>query len=261
MSTPNRIAIALTASFLFYAVPALAIDHNNLDAGHPLDFDDATPAAFREKAVEMSASFVKPGSGRSSLRADVDYLYGFSPDSHLTVSLNPALAASGSGKRQAEFGDVGLGLFHNFNREFGNTPAFSLRADATLPTGRASAGFDFRLRAIASRHFRQYGKLHLNLDLAVDNAPSSSARRLQPGILLGYSHPLGYPTSFDQTLVAQAGYRANPQDDQSPIFDLGIGLRRQVTVRSVLDVGLSSDLTGGNSREKFRFTAGYSTQF
>jgi hypothetical protein len=154
-----------------------------------------------------------------------------------------------------------LGIQHNFNREIGNTPAFGVRADAYLPTGRGSEGVDFRLRGIASKSFGQYARLHLNVDLRVDNSPAAGGRRTQPGIILGYSQPLGYPTRFDRTLVAQVGYRVNPTRGASGLVNIGVGLRQQVTPKSVFDVGVTSDVSGGANRESFKLVAGYSTAF
>ena len=39
----------LTLAAALVAAPASAVDHNNLDAGRPLRFDDASPIAYREQ--------------------------------------------------------------------------------------------------------------------------------------------------------------------------------------------------------------------
>jgi hypothetical protein len=80
-------------------------------------------------------------------------------------------------------------------------------------------------------------------------------------VILGYSRPLGYPTRFDRTLLAQVGYRTNEERGESGITTLGVGLRQQVSVRSVFDIGLKSDITGGRHRDALQLVAGYSTQF
>lgn len=241
--------------------PAGAVDHNNLDAGRPLDFDDAEAIAFREKAIEFGGALVKPRNGKTGVEGSAELLYGFAKNSHLSLDVDPQYASDNGGARRFDEGDVGLGFFHSFNREYGNTPAFAIRADAYLPTGRDSQGLDFRVRGIVSKHLGQYDRLHLNLDLQVNNSAAPGERKTQPGMMLGYSRPLGYPNRFDRTLVAQLGYRANEQSGQSGITNVGIGLRQQVTVRSVLDLGITSDLSGGAGRESFKIVTGYSTQF
>ena len=98
-------------------------------------------------------------------------------------------------------------MFHNFNREYNNTPAFAVRADAAFPTGRESRGVDFRLRGIASKTVGEYDRLHVNLDLNVNSKAEEGDRAVVPGLILGYSRPLGYPTRFDRTILAELGVR------------------------------------------------------
>lgn len=243
-----------------------AVDHNNIDATRPLDFDDANSIAYREKAFEVGAALGKPRGGKTGLDGSVEYLYGFAPNTHLSFDFNPSyLSDTGrssgqSNVRRLDTGNVRVGLFHNFNREYGSTPALGGRIDAYLLTGRNSSGVDLRLRAIATKQFRQFDKLHLNLDLRL-NSGDNGERRTQPGVILGYSHPLGLPTSFDKTLVAQVGFRASDQRGEAGILNLGLGMRQQVSPRNVLDFGVTSDLAGGASRQPIRLVAGYSTQF
>lgn len=245
---------------LLWCAPAFAVDHNNIDAGRPLDFDDADAIALGEKTLEFGASLVKPKSGATGIEGAAEFLYGFAPNSHISLDFDPRFTEN-NGTRRLDAGDIGIGVFHNFNREHGNTPALSLRADASLPTGRDSRGVDVRLRGIASRQFQQFGRLHLNLDMKFNNSAQAGERRIVPGAILGYSQPLGYPTKFDRTLVAQIGVSASAQRGERAATTIGIGLRQQVRVRSVFDIGLKSDITGGRDRTSLALVAGYSTQF
>lgn len=261
MKKPISLFTVLCGAFALLPFNANAVDHNNLDAGRPLEFDDAYSIAYREKALEFGASVAKPARGKTEFGGGAEYLYGFAKNSHLSLDFHPRYAGDENGKRRFDAGDVGVGIFHNFNREYGSTPALAVRADASLPTGRGSRGVDFRLRGIATKQFRQYGRLHLNLDLNVNNGAESGERSTLPGVILGYSQPLGYPTRFDRTMLAQVGYRANPLKGESGIATVGVGLRQQIGVQSVLDVGVLSDLSGGESREKWKINVGYSRQF
>lgn len=244
------------------ATPVFAVDHDNVDAGRPLDFDDAETIAYNEKAIEFGASLAKPKDGKLGFGGEVEYLYGFAKNWHLNVGLDPEYASENGANRRFNVGDVSLGVQHNFNRETESSPAFGFRVDTLLPTGRDSEGVDFRLRGIASRKFGQYGRLHLNADLSINNDPQAGERKMLPGVVLGYSQPLGFPTRFDRSLVAQVGYRAAPERDESGIVNIGIGLRQQVTPQSVFDIGIKSDISGGGSdRESYRLIAGYSTAF
>lgn len=238
-----------------------AVDHNNLDAGRPLDFDDAQSVAYREQALEFGAALARPRDGQIGIEGSVEYLYGFARNSHFSLDFDPKFASRDGEKRRFDIGDVAVGIFRNFNREYGSTPALSLRADAFLPTGRDSNGVDFRLRGIASKQFGTRGKLHLNMDAFFNGSPESGERKFQPGAILGYSQLLGYPSRFDRTLLAQLSYQANEKHSESGILNIGIGVRQQVGVQSVFDIGVLSDLSGGASRESFKLVAGYSKQF
>jgi hypothetical protein len=257
----KKVIFSLCVSASLWFIPsAYAVDHNNLDAGRPLDFDDAESIALYERALEFGGAFVRPRRGRFGFEGDVETLYGFAPNSHVSLGFDPSYSTNDGGKRRFDVGDVGIGIFHNFNRELAKTPAFSLRADASLPTGRGSRGADFRLRGIVSKRWHQYDRLHLNIDLGINGGARSGERRTLPGVILGYSKPLGYPTRFNRTLVAQVGYAANPDRGQKELLNVGIGLRQQIGVRSVFDIGLKGDVTGGNGRAA-SLVAGYSRQF
>lgn len=240
---------------------AHAVDHNNLDAGRPLDFDDAEAIAYHERALDVGGS-IGVNAGDVNATGALEFLSGFAPNTQLGIGIEPEYGRDRSDrKRRFNGGDVGIGVLHNFNREYGNVPALAARVDAFLPTGRDSRGVDFRLRAIASRQFQHYARLHLNLDLGLNNGAEIGVRKYLPGAILGYSRPLGYPTSFNRTLLAQVAAHANPERGQNTIFNVGIGMRQQIAVDSVFDIGLTSDLTGGHNRAALKLIAGYSKQF
>lgn len=252
------IALSSTRSLVS---PAFAVDHDNVDSGRPLDFDDAETVAFREKSIEFGASLLKPKNGKVGIAGEVEYLYGFKRNWHLNVGVDPSFLAQDNASRRADIGDVSVGVQHNFNRETESSPAFGFRADAILPTGRSSRGVDLRLRGIASRKLGTYGRLHLNLDFEVDSSVRDDESSTRSGAILGYSQPIGYPTRFDRTLVAQIGYRENEARGENAIATLGVGLRQQITPRSVFDVGIKSDVAGGRNCSVLQIVAGYSTAF
>ncbi len=260
------VAAAGIAGFLLAAPPARAIDHDNIDSGRPLSFDDAESIAFRERAFEFGLSARSPfRRGGLGLGLSAEYLYGYRVNSHYSIDFDPSIGSrSGSGDRRFDAGNVGLGLFHNFNRETLTKPAFAVRADTYLPTGRGSSGVGFRLRGIMSRTFNQYSRFHINADANYQTSAGSGDRSFLPAVTLGFTRPVGYPTSFNQTVVAELGARASQERGRGAVFSAGVGLRRQVTVRSVFDVGIQSDFAAtksGAARDNVRLNAGYSTQF
>lgn len=260
-------ALLGAAGLVFGAAPAArAVDHDNIDASRPLTFDDAETIAFRERAFEYGIAPTWPYRRRSlGLGLSAEVLYGYALNSHVSLDFNPSLGArSGSGDRGFDLGDVGVGIQRNLNRETLSRPAFGLRADAYLPTGRDSRGVGFRFRGIMSRTFNQYSRFHVNLDANVQTSPEEGERSFAPALTLGYSRPLGYPRRFDRTVVAELGARASDEENRGAVFYTGVGLRQQVTVVSVVDVGIRSDFAATNSgasRNNLQLVAGYSTQF
>ena len=103
----------------------------------------------------------------------------------------------------------------------------------------------------------------LQRPLPLARAAGRGEREFFPGVTLGYTRPLGYPTRFDTTGLAELSVQAGEKSGTGPVIGIGIGLRKQVTVRSVLDVGLQSDLlrVNGAPGDRIRFVVGYSTGF
>jgi len=263
MKQPLIWITAMTAALL-PAGAALAVDHNNVDAHRPLSFDDAESLAYREQALEFGLNLVWPRNRPLGAGLEGEYLYGFARNSHASIGFEPSIGGrAGGADTSFDPGNVSLGLFHNFNRQYGNTPAFSLRGDVFFPTGRHAQGTAFRLRGIASRQAGQYGRLHLNVDLTGNPGARSGEREFQPGLVLGYSRPIGYPTHFQTTGLAEVSVRSGEERGTGPVIGVGIGMRRQVGNRSVVDLGIQSDVaaSGGAPRDRLRFIAGYSAGF
>ncbi|HLO84384.1 MAG TPA: hypothetical protein VK203_05120 [Nostocaceae cyanobacterium] len=255
--------LAVTALTVFFAPVALAGDHNNIDANRPLSFDDAESIGYREQAIELGTTISLPRGRSVGGELEVEYIYGFAPNSHFNIGIEPSIGGRADSK-DTDFdpGHVSLGVFHNFNREYDNTPAFAVRADAYFPTDKHSRGVDFRLRGIASKTVGQYDRLHLNLDLNVNTVPDSHERSVIPGVILGYSRPIGYPHRFDRTFLAEVGVRASKERSEGAIVSAGVGLRQQVSHQSVVDIGLKGDIAGGDGeRSQLRLVAGYSLAF
>lgn len=260
----KRILLLAPAAALLLAVPARAVDHNNLDSGRPLRFEDAEAIAYREQALEFGFGLGWPRRRALGLSLDAEYLYGFARNSHLILGFEPSIGGRADDREtRFDFGDVSVGYFHNFNRQYGNTPAFSIRADAFAPSGRDSQGLGIRVRGIASRQAGQYGRLHLNVDLNANPGAPRGQREFHPGLVLGFSHPIGYPTRFDTTGLAELSVQAGRNRGTGPVVGLGIGARRQVGNRSVIDLGIQSDIAGANGapRDRIRIVAGYSYGF
>lgn len=240
---------------------SVAVDHNNLDANRPLNFDDADSIGFREQALDLGAALTIPEGESVGGEFEIEYLYGFAPNTHLNIGIDPSIEEEDN-ETEFSIGDVSVGVLHNFNREYNNTPAFALRGDVAFPTGNDSEGVDFRLRGIASKTVGQYNRFHLNLDANLTTATEEEERSFVPGVILGYSRPIGYPTNFTRTLLAEVGVRASNVEDDGVVTSLGVGLRQQIGYQSVLDLGIQGDIAGEEGdRNELRLVAGYSFAF
>ncbi|MGV3720436.1 MAG: hypothetical protein ACO1SX_05945 [Actinomycetota bacterium] len=283
----NR-AIGCLALLLALAAPARAVDHNNVDAHRPLLFDDAEPVAFREMAFESGLDLTWPRLRPLAATLESELLYGIATDTHVALGLGfsggggSSNAGGGIGNRLAGGGpgaahvlhrqnrsgpsiitDVSFGGQRLFNREAFRTPATALRVDAYFPASGNSQGVGVRLRGIASKHVTQYGRMHLNLDVDVRAGAPSGERELRPGLILGFTHPIGYPRSFTRTGLAELAVQSSQFSDDGAVLTLGVGMRQQVGVRSVLDLGVEADVAGFDAAppDRLRLIAGYSIGF
>ncbi len=259
-----KTSILLTAlTILTFNNPALAVDHNNLDSDRPLSFDDAESIGFGEQSLEFGAGVAFPQNKTVGGQFSVEYLNGVILNGHILIGIDPTVGGR-TDNEDTDFsiGDLSVGFFYNFNREYDDVPAFALRTDVALPTGNGSAGVDFRVRAIASKTVGQFDRLHLNLDLNFKTAPDTGDRSVIPGLILGYSRPIGYPERFDQTFVAEIGVLASQENDGGAVIRTGVGMRQQIGLQSVFDFGLEGDInTGTGNDSELRLKIGYSIGF
>jgi hypothetical protein len=241
---------------------AMAVDHNNIDANRPLNFDDAESIGFREQALDLGAALVIPQDESVGGEFEIEYLYGFALNTHLNIGIDPSLEEDDNDETEFNIGDLSVGVLHNFNREYNNTPAFALRGDAAFPTGKDSEGVDFRLRGIVSKTVGQYNRLHLNLDANLTTDTEEQEKSFVPGLILGYSRPIGYPENFTRTLLAEVGIRGSEVENDDAVVSLGVGLRQQIGYQSVLDLGIKGDIAGEEGENnKLSLVAGYSFAF
>lgn len=253
----------LALAVLSISGAAQATDHDNIDAGRPLSFDDADTIAYREIALEMGFAVEYINRKGFGARVPLELIYGVAPDTHIEIGVAPHSGnRAGSADRHLTAGEVDLGIMHSFRREIRNSPAIALKAEASIPTERGE-NTKFRLRGIISKTVRQYDRLHFNLDLDFVPNASGNENRTRLSAVLGYSRPLGYPTEFNTTGVAELAYRQGELRGQGATLSAGIGLRRQISPRSVFDIGIQSDLSPGRGTtgSPIRVVMGYSTSY
>lgn len=222
------------------AIADAQTDHDNLDAGRPLRFEDAEPVAFRTMALEYGFGLNAPRNRRLGLDGTLEFIYG--------VHLNGQLELGFDGRDDGRIDAYDIAYLYSFRQEIKNLPALALKVEASLP-GLAGEKSNYRLRGIATKTVGRFDRVHLNLD-----ADFQDSARL--GGVLGYSHPIGYPREFNTTGLAEIAVHRDT-------VALGLGVRRQISPRAVLDFGLQSDVAPGRgvTPTPFRLIAGYSTSF
>jgi hypothetical protein len=208
-------------ALLFVAQVSFASDHNNIEHGRPLLFDDAYSIAYGEREFQVGLNSY---AGKLGLATSLGY--GFAKNQEFSIGFNTLQGSSN---------DYEFSYFRNLAREINNQPAIGYRLTIGSESGRKATG---QLRFVATKAWHQYDKLHVNIDINTNESP---------GFILGYSTPLGYPKKFDQTFVSEISV-------QGKDTSFGAGIRRQIDSRSVLDVGIRA------GRET-NLTIGYSIGF
>ncbi|HLZ34290.1 MAG TPA: hypothetical protein VKP13_09740, partial [Nitrospira sp.] len=157
-------------------------------------------------------------------------------------------------------GDLHLGVLYNFNTETIHLPALALRVEADLPTGVNSQGVDTQVTGILTRSFGRL-RAHLNAGYTVLGSPQGQERPGAYRAVAAVSYPLGYPTSFRDTLIASVYTRQSDLRGQRNNTGVEIGIRHQLTSRVVLDGGLGTEFYGPADRAALLGTVGLSVGF
>jgi hypothetical protein len=90
--TKQAIAALIAGVFVVSAVSeAYAVDHNNIDANRPLSFDDAESIGLGEQAIEFGAALTFPRGRDVGGEFELEYLYGFAPNTHLNVGIDSSV--------------------------------------------------------------------------------------------------------------------------------------------------------------------------
>ncbi len=256
----RRILAISTLTVALVSTSFAQSDHNNIDSGRPLRFDDASSIAFRERALEFGLSLDTFRRRAPNYGFRAEYKVGFAKNQDIGVTFNPLYDGD---DRKFDSGNVEIAYFNALRREIGNAPALAYRVELGLPTGRGSRGVDAKFRAIATRALRQYDKVHLNFDVDVASNPRGDERNVSFGAILGYTNPLGYPKRFDQTLVAEFAVLQSKTKGEGWTGSVGVGMRHQMSPRSVFDFGIASDIfvTRNAPRSLLRLVVGYSIGF
>ena len=85
-----RTITLIVFSALLVSVASAQSDHNNIDAGRPLRFDDAASIAYRERAVEFGLSLDTFRRKAANYGFKAEYKVGFAKNQDLGITFDPS---------------------------------------------------------------------------------------------------------------------------------------------------------------------------
>lgn len=259
MAGTGTVRWVLCAWLAAVVLPALALDHDNLDPNRPIGMEDAYAIPKGEIGLEGGVRFNDRRQGRTNVTFQPQIIYGAFDNTQIEIQgdlFTDPHSLVGANKS----GDLHLGVLYNFNTETLMLPAFAVRVEADLPTGVNSKGVDTQLTGILTRSFGRL-RVHFNGGYTVLGSPQGQERSGVYRAVAAVSYPLGYPARFRDTLIASLYTRQSDLQGQRNHTGVEIGLRHQLTSRVVLDGGLGTEFLGPSDRAALLGTVGVSLGF
>jgi hypothetical protein len=261
LNGPVMQMVRATAALVTALWPAIApaLDHDNLDPNRPIGMEDAYAIPKGEIGLEGGVRFNDRHEGRTRVTFQPQIIYGAFDNTQIEIQgdlLTEPNTIVGANKS----GDLHLGVLYNFNTETISLPALAIRVEADLPTGVNSKGVDTQVTGILTRSFSRL-RTHLNVGYTILGSPQGAERPGAYRAVAAVSYPLGYPTSFRDTLIVSVYTRQSDLRGQCNNTGAEIGLRHQLTSRIVLDGGLGTEIYGPADRAAVQGTVGLSVGF
>jgi len=253
------VAFVIGAALTLATAPLSALDHDNLDPNRPIGMEDAYAIPKGEIGLEGGVRFNDRREGRTQVTFQPQIIYGAFVNTQIEIQgdlFTDPRSIVGANKS----GDLHVGVLYNFNTETLRLPAFAVRVEADLPTGVNSKGVDTQLTGILTRSFGRL-RVHVNAGYTVIGSPQGHERPGAYRAVAAVSYPLGYPTSFRDTLIASIYSRQSDLRGQQNHTGVEIGIRHQLTSRVVLDGGLGTEFVGPADRAALLGTMGVSVGF
>ena len=236
-----------------------ALDHDNLDPNRPIGMEDAYAIPNGEIGMEGGVRFNDRREGRTRVTFQPQIIYGAFDNTQIEIQ-GDLMSDPHTLVGAAKSGDLHLGVLYNFNTETISLPAFAARVEVDLPTGVNSKGVDTQMTGILTRSFGRL-RAHLNAGYTILGSPQGQERPGTYRAVAAVSYPLGYPTSFRDTLIASLYTRESDLRGQRNHTGFEIGLRHQLSSRLVLDGGLGTEFSGPADRAALLGTVGLSVGF
>jgi hypothetical protein len=255
------VALVLAAFTALVALtrPALAIEHGNLDEGRPTRFEDPYAIPRGEWSVELGAGFRDARHGDDRAAMPIDILYGAASNMQIGVGTVLFTHPHSLGGEAVGSGDVRVSALFNFSQESLGLPALGVKWEMELPTGVDSHGLDARLKGLVTKSISRLS-FHLNGSELFLGDPSLGGRGSRYEVDYGLSYPFGAP-KHTRTLLLVGGF---VEEAAARGFNnrrgVEVGLRRQQSLRTVVDAGFRIESGGGEERAHI-FNAGLSWSY
>ncbi len=236
---------------------AAQTDFYNTDRGRPLRVEDAI--VVERRAFELQAApftWERVRRGASHLAIAPEFAWGVLPRTQVELALPLVREDDGVGTTpRFGLGGVEVELLHQLNAETTRWPVLAIGAGAHLPVGGMAPSRTLTsVRGLATRTLG-WGRVHLNgtlglgEDLAADDVGAEEAARWEAGVAVDR-------TFFFRSLLVGADLvaRRGQVAEAATQWQVGVGLRQQLTPRIAFDAGVRRRLSAGESG--WTFTAG-----
>ena len=246
----SLLTLAATAS-----AASAQTDFYNTDAGRPVQIEDAY--ATERYAFEMKLAPVRLERLRGGVytwTVEPELAYGILPRTHIEVGLPLAYTEVRANRSRSGVAGLDLSLFHNLNVETRTLPALGLRAEILFPVGSLGPDRTYAsLKGIATRTF-SWSRIHVNgqYTFGSNTQTAGSGNVIIAGSLgaievsrwlAGVAVDKTYPLSA--MLITADFFARQPILEQENVdYNLGTGIRHQVSPRWAIDGGVGRRLNG-----------------
>jgi hypothetical protein len=235
----------LVVCFAIAARSAIAqTDYYNTDSGRPGRIEDAL--VLERFALELQAAPLRfeTARGRYRYSLEPEIAYGIFPRTQIELGVPLGFADRGA-SRTAGVAGIEVSMLHALNAETTNVPQLAIGASVLAPVGGLAPDDPYASFSLLATRTTSIGRVHLNATLTagppeVPNADNDAdLSRWVAGVAVDHTFPL------IATLISGELFANRPLHPGADVeWNAGVGLRRQLSPRWALDVGLGRHFMG-----------------
>jgi hypothetical protein len=239
---------------------AAQTDYYNIDAGRPVRVEDAYPVEFR--AVELQLAPVKlerSSGGAYKWEVEPEFAIGILPRTQIEVGFPLVYSDLGGARGTGGLAGIGISALHNLNVET-SIPALGIAGSVLVPAGghapdRAYAS----LKGIVTRTM-PWARFHVNGEYTFGSEPDAASiasplvelSRWWAGVAVDRTFPLRSFLVIAEVVAEQPIHEAEELQ-----WDIGAGVRYQLSPRWALDGGMGRRMTGEHRAWHVTFGSAY----